>query len=447
MSSSDEDERTLCKYGDSCYQKNPQHHRRFKHPKRKSEYIAENVEKKIKTQAYLIEKAIEDCKNIGNEDITEGSLNESVHSKKKVEDIAENVEQKKKTDVYSSETTIEDSENIRNEDVPKDSLNGSDHNDKCSFINISSIEDIKHKLETVFLVKMPNDFFSFFDFCESLDKNNPKQALTAAGLSLVGPFDLITQDFGMIDPTAALCHYRYFFDPPEFQTVLKCYDKNLLHYGYFRDDPKEEPVFVASNEANVGCTLNIISENLFSAVDMHLDKIKKITDPFKKIKIKKIQDALQAWCSKNGFILSSLTKKMRGRRSKVVAKTFHGAGIVVPYDKKTEVGYRELKENDVTLKKMLKNLVEAETVEERKQLWGKLQPVLTYASIANDECDFGTGLELGIDLFCFGHELFHKAVLQILTTSYNLLGRNEFSTILTAHLKNRRKGEICTLAM
>ncbi|CAH1405486.1 unnamed protein product [Nezara viridula] len=349
MSSGDEDERKLCKYGDSCYQKNPQHHRRFKHPKRKTEDIVENVGKKIKTETCFSEKVTEDC------------------------------------------------ENVIITDIPQDSLNGSAQDDSSAFIDISTIEDIKDKIETVFLVKMPNDFFSFFDFCESLDKENPKQALIAAGLSLVGPFDLITQDFLKIDQTAALQHYRYFYDPPEFQTVLKCDDKNLLHYGYFRDDPKEEPVFVASNEANVDCTLNIISENLFSAVDIHLEKRKKKVDPFKKMKIQKIQEALHIWSSKNGFSLDSLSKKMRGRRSKVVAKTFHGAGMVVPYDKKTEVGYRELKENDVTLKKMFKSLVEAETEEERKLLWGKLQPVLTYANIANDECDFGTGLELGVN--------------------------------------------------
>lgn len=399
MSSDEEDLRTLCKYGDSCYQKNPQHHRRFKHPKRKTEDIIENVGKKIKIETSLSERVIEDC------------------------------------------------DNVRNKDIPKDSLNGSICDDCSNFIDISSIEDIKCKMETVFLVKMPNDFFSFFDFCESLNKENPKLALSAAGLYLVGPFDLFTQDFLRIDQIAALQHYRYFFDPPEFQTVLKCDDKNLLHYGYFRDVPKEEPVFVASNEANVDCTLNVISENLFSAVDMHLDKIKKKVDPFKKMKIQKIQEALHVWSNKNGYSLDSLTKKMRSRRSKIVAKTFHGAGIVVPYDKKTEVGYRELKENDVTLKKMLKSLVEVETEEERKQLWGKLQPVLTYANIANDECDFGTGLELGLDLFSFGHEIFHKAILQILTTSYNLLGRNEFATILAAHLRNRKKGEIVTLTV
>ena len=33
---------------------------------------------------------------------------------------------------------------------------------------------------------------------------------------------------------------------------------------------------------------------------------------------------------------------MKERERKVVARTFHGAGIVVPYDRKTGVGYRKL---------------------------------------------------------------------------------------------------------
>jgi hypothetical protein len=59
----------------------------------------------------------------------------------------------------------------------------------------------------------------------------------------------------------------------------------------------------------------------------------------------------------------------------------------------------------------------------------KLQPIITAANIANDECDFGTSLELGLDLFCFGGEVFHRTALNLLKTAYNLLQRNEFALI------------------
>lgn len=44
-----DDPRTACKYGESCYQKNPQHHSRFKHPpKRKLECTESEAEVSLK---------------------------------------------------------------------------------------------------------------------------------------------------------------------------------------------------------------------------------------------------------------------------------------------------------------------------------------------------------------------------------------------------------------
>lgn len=37
---------------------------------------------------------------------------------------------------------------------------------------------------------------------------------------------------------------------------------------------------------------------------------------------------------------------MKNRQPKIVTKTLHGAGIVVPYNKKTQIGYRKLVETD-----------------------------------------------------------------------------------------------------
>lgn len=77
---------------------------------------------------------------------------------------------------------------------------------------------------------------------------------------------------------------------------------------------------------------------------------------------------------------------------------------------------------------------------EREAHLGALQPIVTAANIANDECDFGTSLELGLDLFSFGGKVFHRTALNLLKTAYSLLQRNEFALIIEAHLKNRRRG-------
>ena len=81
------------------------------------------------------------------------------------------------------------------------------------------------------------------------------------------------------------------------------------------------------------------------------------------------------------------------------------------------------------LRKLLQHIVESKTEEERDAFLGKLQPIVTGANIANDECDFGTSLELGLDLFSFGGAVLHRTALNLLKTSYCLLHREEFAQI------------------
>lgn len=71
--------------------------------------------------------------------------------------------------------------------------------------------------------------------------------------------------------------------------------------------------------------------------------------------------------------------------------------------------------------------------------------MITATSIALDECDFGTGLELGWDIFFFGIDFISSTTLRFLTDSYRLLGRDAFAKIAEAHLKNRTKG--CNLSI
>ncbi len=114
-----------------------------------------------------------------------------------------------------------------------------------------------------FLLSMPEDFFAFWDFCRERNHANPLEALVPTlGLKLVGPFEAMAGKLqkavkeGEVKEEEFLRHWRYFFDVPEFQTVLAGVgdDKeNLLHIGYFRDDPGQAPVFVASNDPNESC--------------------------------------------------------------------------------------------------------------------------------------------------------------------------------------------------
>lgn len=73
-----------------------------------------------------------------------------------------------------------------------------------------------------FLVEMPIDFYKFWDFCkEQIKKEQPPESLLSKfGLTLLGPFDVLSgkfNDANMFEPGDYLRHCRYYYDPPEFQ--------------------------------------------------------------------------------------------------------------------------------------------------------------------------------------------------------------------------------------
>lgn len=149
--------------------------------------------------------------------------------------------------------------------------------------------------------------------------------------------------------------------------------------------------------------------------------------------------------------LGPTSAKLKERKRKVVASTFHGAGIVVPVE--NDVGYRSIGETDgkigfsrqflganklfnvsawfvaANLKKWLKLIDESDEELIRQKNLDKIQEIINYVQFANDECDYGMGLELGVDLFCSGCAAVHGQVYQLLSVAYQLLKRNKFVDI------------------
>jgi len=78
----------------------------------------------------------------------------------------------------------------------------------------------------------------------------------------------------------------------------------------------------------------------------YFEERKKAIDPFAKIKLTKLQKSLQAYAEKEKYPLATINSEMKQRTRNTVCKTFHGAGLVVPYNKKADVGYRPLIENN-----------------------------------------------------------------------------------------------------
>jgi len=84
--------------------------------------------------------------------------------------------------------------------------------------------------------------------------------------------------------------------------------------------------------------------------------------------------------------------------------------------------------------------VESKTEQERTARFDVLMEIITLVQFANDECDYGEGLELGLDLFSYGGEVLHKTILSLLPLAYQLVGRPQYATIIEAHLADRRRG-------
>lgn len=68
----------------------------------------------------------------------------------------------------------------------------------------------------------------------------------------------------------------------------------------------------------------------------------KTENPFKKTPLARLYKEVESYAKKKDYSILPLTPNMKSRNKKVVAKTFHGAGIVVPVH--NDVGYRELPE-------------------------------------------------------------------------------------------------------
>uniref|UniRef100_A0A8D0AX86 Histone PARylation factor 1 n=1 Tax=Sander lucioperca TaxID=283035 RepID=A0A8D0AX86_SANLU len=318
--------------------------------------------------------------------------------------------------------------------------------------------DSKQRDEMVQLYKlqMPEDLYHFWDLCKELCPDSPRvgpslpPALRSGqcdgalkdtlGLQLVGPFDILAgahKNSKNPQPNFHI-HWRYLYDPPEFQTILLGSEDSQHHIGYYRDSPDSLPSFVGENEAKKGCTITQMGGNVFAAVLLYLLRRRKERGSKKAggEALERLEAQLRDRAETLGLSLEQKTKGMKQRDKKVVTKTFHGAGIVVPVDK-NDVGYRELPETDAGLKKILKAIAEARNDEERVKAFGPLQEMITFVQFANDECDYGMGYELGMDLFCYGSHYFHKVIRQLLPMAYSLLKRNLFGEILEAHLSSR----------
>ena len=315
------DFRQMCKYGKGCYQKNPMHHQKFKHPKDEESPAKGKIDTEIKEPTP--KKAKLDLSPEKNVEKSELKEEKSVENEKKLEE--EEVEKTEEKVEKTEEKVEEDFELIPEFDKwPLDPL-----------------ESIQQK----FLTKMPEDFMAFWDFCKGLNREDPSKALfDTCGLLLVGPFDILSQKtFKSCKLQDFLCHYRYYRDPPEFQTVLASADENSnFHIGYFRDDPKENPAFVAAFGGQKDSAefsnykLTLLGDNLFSALFLHIGVLINKVDPFKMTALQKLKGAVHLHAQmKNqdqSFTLEAKTTSMKCRDKQKVSILFIILGMIIYWE-------------------------------------------------------------------------------------------------------------------
>lgn len=441
-----EDARIPCRYGTKCYQKNAAHHEKYKHPptkgtrnKKAPRLKAMNQKKKKEDDIRPSNDSPQKKKQKTNDEITD--LHCNMHIATCIESsVLEN-------DDTACEITAK-SENSHDAESAENSVN---------LITIASLLqnggiDVKNgKILTatareiipyLFLLEMPEDFFHLYEFCENIREGDPLNALKDLNLQLIGPYDVFREEFinGKVENKEALLrHWRYYYDPPEFQTVIRENGTDGLHFGYWRDDASEKPVFAAKNKAAVNCIIEPVAENIFGMLDVYFEERLKLVTPFEKIRVAQLHQRLKSFASSKKITIEKRTASMQAREKQTVTRTFHRAGIVVPYNKKTQLGYRDLAVTDSELQKLLKQIENAPTSRAGKTLTSKLEEVIRLATIAADECDFGTILELGHDLFSSGVPFVESKALNLLSLAYNLLQRPQFFEILKSHLKDRRK--------
>lgn len=197
--SDENDTRTPCKYGKNCYQRNPQHHQNFKHPPKNSKRKNVNQEpnKKRFKPTTSPRKGVQDT----NKDLDH-----------------EDTKDERGIDKHCNTRSNEDKASTSKTDTSEGSCDNSiliKFPETVSFHN----KDDHNLFKELFLVRMPEDFFQFYKCLEEVESF--EKVLSSVNLELIGPYDLLLGKLPILDDKELyLVHWRFFYDPPEFQVSI-----------------------------------------------------------------------------------------------------------------------------------------------------------------------------------------------------------------------------------
>lgn len=258
-------------------------------------------------------------------------------------------------------------------------------------------------LQQAFRTAVGDDVFALFELCQELNPKSPTRAMRAAGIQMLAPFKLLSSEL----PSANALSDRGVHDPAEFLPLFRISADGTAQpprtVGYWRDDPQQEDALVVvqkplESKTGPGVSFSVLSDNVVGAVHALLSTMAKGAT-LRADEARRLLPRLAAVATAAGLGLEGdKCKAAATRKRKVVGPTSNKMGIVVPYDKRTEVGYRSLDPSGESLRKLLYRQVSAKP-EARAAPQSELDELVNWANIANDECDFGASLQLGSDLF------------------------------------------------
>ena len=304
------------------------------------------------------------------------------------------------------------------------------------------------QLKETFLTPFRDDLFELYAVARREQPAAPLAAFASAGVTLLAPFKLLA---GEVAPHDTSClDDRGVHDPPEFQPLVLVTEgaHGAAALGYWRDDPTDAPAALVVRRANPpkagpGVTILALDETHLVHALAELVRKAGTSAPLRAQACARVADALSRVAAADGLPPSSHASGVKAgsaaaaRKKASIGPTSNRMGIIVPYDRQSEVGYRTLSHTGKELRTLLDRLDKASAGSARSSAQAELDELVHWANIANDECDFGASLQLGQDLFNHSPS-YAPLAARTLATAYTLLDRGAFATIAEAHARVRQ---------
>ncbi|GMT24703.1 hypothetical protein PFISCL1PPCAC_16000, partial [Pristionchus fissidentatus] len=398
-----------CKYGEKCYRKNAEHVKEFHSEELKKEEEKEGEE--------IVKEPTTKRRKMKDESEEEKEKEVNVKRKKEKEEEESKEEGELSCDVEEDIEIVEEVEgDVDDETVPHKAQKAYPHREP--------------------FLTQPSGIYALWNKAQAIDPEDPRNAFSEiGGARLVGFFDFLAGDLDGATDDEIRLHARFPTDLPEMQTIIVT---DTGRYALWRDDPKQNQAIVVHTKH---------SEDHFPKITMVGDKpvhalVHAAGEGAEAMLERFFPVSENKWS--NVEHLKRDIKVSVGRRNKIsVGRPLHGMRLWVYVDS-NEVGYRALGEDLNKLKRTMTILGETTDDVVRKKKMAEMREIATFVQLATDECDFGTTLEFGHDLFVSNFETIDAMAKRNLTMAYKLLGRDEFVAIVEAQMapQMRRREKI-----